>query len=412
MRIGLKEPVDEDHLEHGIRRTRGEDLAIEARLVDGRQIVAADALDVLLHIHRAARPFPVDAWHEHVEIIGKIAGEAFGVACLYCEIEFPLQRSAQLAYNVDGPVAAGLGCLPLGEMGKVLEDAQIGVDFRRDAGSANLQDDRRAAGERGPMDLGNRSGGVWLAVQTGKDLERRAAERLLDLRQQIIERHRRHFAEKLVELLSPRRWQKVFPGREYLAQLDEGRPQFLQGEPGPLLRFEIGHFGGLSPLQDLTGTLEQRRDAGATYDIPEAVANEDRADLSQAWQLAGHTEHPEHHCVSYVPLFASDWSRSASATPARRPLKTNVIRALASRTVAIPGAALMAPANWPSKPATRALASTPTFWALDGKLRHFAPEVGGHRLPDTVRRSRVILFQPSQADQRFLQVVVGEILSA
>ena len=129
MRIGLKEAVDQDHLEHGIRRARGESLAIEARVVDGRQIVAADALDVLLHIHRAARPFPVDAWHEHVEITGKIAGEAFGVACLYCEIELSLQRAAQLAYNVDGPVAPGLGCLLLGEMGKMLEDAQIGVDL-------------------------------------------------------------------------------------------------------------------------------------------------------------------------------------------------------------------------------------------------------------------------------------------
>ena len=91
----------------------------------------------------------------------------------------------------------------------------------------------------------------------------------------------------------------------------------LEGEPGALLRFEISDFGGLSPLQDLTGALEQRGDAGATHDIPEAVTNEDRADLSRAWQLAGHTEHPEHHCMPYVPLFASDWSRRASATPAR-----------------------------------------------------------------------------------------------
>src|SRR5215831_20399676 len=108
MGIGLKETVDQDHLEHGIRSTRCESLAIEARVVNGRQIVAADALDVLLHIHRAARPFPVDAWHEHAEITGKIAGEAFGVSCLYCEIELSLQLTAQLAYNLHGPVAPGL----------------------------------------------------------------------------------------------------------------------------------------------------------------------------------------------------------------------------------------------------------------------------------------------------------------
>jgi hypothetical protein len=39
------------------------------------------------------------------------------------------------------------------------------------------------------------------------------------------------------------------------------------------LRFEISDFGGLSPLQDLTGAPEQRRDASATHDIPQAVAN-------------------------------------------------------------------------------------------------------------------------------------------
>src|SRR5262245_39067181 len=364
MRIGLKEAVDQDHLEHGIRSTRGERLAIEASRVNGRQIGAADAVDVLLHIHRTARPFPIDAWHEHVEITGKVAGEAFGVACLYCEVELSLQRSAQLADNLDGPVAPDLGCFPLGEMGKMLEDAQIGLDFRCDAGSANFQDDRRPAGERGPMYLGNRGGGVGLALQIGEHFERRAAERQLDLRQQIIERHRRHLAEKLVELLSPLRWQKVFPGREYLAQLDEGRPQLLQGEPGALLRFEIGDFGGLRPLQNLTGALEQRRDAGATHDIPQAVANEDRADLPQAWQLAGHPEHPEHHRMPYLPLFASDWSRIASATPARTPLKTKAIRVLASRIVATPGVARMPPATWSNMPARRALASTPTFWAL------------------------------------------------
>src|SRR5215467_13198588 len=108
MGIGLKETVDQDHLEHGIRSTRCESLAVEARVVNGRQIVAADALDVLLHIHRAARPFPVDAWHEHAKITGKIAGEAFGVSCLYCEIELPLHRKELLFYNHQPPAEPGI----------------------------------------------------------------------------------------------------------------------------------------------------------------------------------------------------------------------------------------------------------------------------------------------------------------
>src|SRR5262249_59776645 len=140
--------------------------------------------------HRAARPFPVDAWHEHAEITGKIASEAFGVSCFYCEIELSLQRTAQLAYNLHGPVAPGLRCLPLSEMGKMLEDAQIGVDFRCDAGSANLQDDRRPTWERGPMYLRNRGGGVGPAFQTGKHLKRRAPERPHEPRHQISKQPR------------------------------------------------------------------------------------------------------------------------------------------------------------------------------------------------------------------------------
>ena len=47
---------------------------------------------------------------------------------------------------------------------------------------------------------------------------------------------------------------------------------------------------------DLAGALEQRRDAGATHEVAEPVANEDRADLPQAGQLAGRTEHPGDNC--------------------------------------------------------------------------------------------------------------------
>ena len=72
-------------------------LAVEAGTVDGREIVAADALDVLLHVHRAARPFPVDARDEHAEIARKVAGEALRVARLHGEVKLALERAAQLA---------------------------------------------------------------------------------------------------------------------------------------------------------------------------------------------------------------------------------------------------------------------------------------------------------------------------
>ena len=63
MRVRVENAVHEDHLEHGIDTARREHFSVEARTVDGRQVVAANAFDVLLHNHRAARPLQVDAWH-------------------------------------------------------------------------------------------------------------------------------------------------------------------------------------------------------------------------------------------------------------------------------------------------------------------------------------------------------------
>ena len=75
VRIGVEETVHQYHLEHGIRAARGERLSVEARIVDRCQVVAADALDVLLHIHHAAGPLPVDAWDEDIEIVDKVGAK-------------------------------------------------------------------------------------------------------------------------------------------------------------------------------------------------------------------------------------------------------------------------------------------------------------------------------------------------
>src|SRR5262245_42297155 len=149
----------------------------------------------------------------------------------------------------------------------MLQDSQIGVDLCHDSGATYLQDYRRAAGERGPMYLRDRGSGIGFALKIGKHFGGRPAERLFDLRQEVVERYRRHMTVQPVEFIGPRRRQKVFSCREDLTQLDEGRPELLQGEPGALLRFEMRDFTGLSPLQYLAGALEQRRDAGPTHEL-------------------------------------------------------------------------------------------------------------------------------------------------
>src|SRR5262245_61562510 len=153
VRIGMEEAIHEDHLEHGIGTAPGERLSVEARVVDRCQIVATDALDVLLHIHRAARPLPVDARHEDIEIVGKAPREAFRVARFNCEIKLALERSAQLADDLDWPVSTDFRYLARDHMRKVIEDCEISVDFCLDSRTPNVQDHWRATGKFGPVYL-------------------------------------------------------------------------------------------------------------------------------------------------------------------------------------------------------------------------------------------------------------------
>src|SRR5262249_58909395 len=53
----------------------------------------------------------------------------------------------------------------------------------------------------------------------------------------------------------------------------------------------------------------------------------------------------------------------------------------------------------------------PDILRADGKPPHFAPEIDGHRVPDKIRYSRLIMFQPCQPDHIYYQVVVGEVLT-
>src|SRR5262249_8460359 len=102
-------------------------------------------------------------------------------------------------------------------------------------------------------------------------------------------------AMQLIELARPSGRQKVLSSREHLPKFYEGRPELLEGELCAFGQLEMRDLARFSPLQNLAGALEQGSDPGATYEISEPMPHEDRADLAQAWQLAGGAEQPEDH---------------------------------------------------------------------------------------------------------------------
>src|SRR5262249_58025217 len=136
---------------------------------------------------------------------------------------------------------------------------------------------------------------VGFALNVGKYFERRAAKRLFNLRQEIIERNRRRVAVQPGQLGRPCRRQQILSCREHLAKLYEGWSELLECEPRALLHFKMRDLVGFPPVQYMSRVLEQRSDAGAAHEVSEAVPHEDHADLTQARQLTGRAEQPAAH---------------------------------------------------------------------------------------------------------------------
>src|SRR5215831_19582092 len=103
----------------------------------------------------------------------------------------------------------------------------------------------------------------------GKHFERRAAKRLFNLRQEIIERNRRHVAVQPGQFSRPCRRQQVLSCREHLAKLYKGRSELLECEPRALLHFKMRDPGCFPKMEYVSCLLEQRNDASATHEISE-----------------------------------------------------------------------------------------------------------------------------------------------
>ena len=81
------------------------------------------------------------------------------------------------------------------------------------------------------MHLGDRGGRVGLALDVDEYFERRAAERLLELRRELVKGNGRYLAVQARELGGPCRRQKVLSRREHLAELDESESQLPPSRP-------------------------------------------------------------------------------------------------------------------------------------------------------------------------------------
>ena len=129
---------------------------------------------------------------------------------------------------------------------------------------------------------------------------------------------------QLLELGDPVWRKEVDAGGEHLTELDEGRTELLEREAHALRRLEPLAFDRSTPVEQLSGALQDVCDADPADDIAETVADQDRGDLMQAWQIPHDAQGGAEHQVSCSLFGGSSRSvfcvRSASASPESTPL--------------------------------------------------------------------------------------------
>src|SRR5262245_66157342 len=192
MGVGMKEAIKQDHLQHGIAAPLSQHPTVEPCPFDRSKVVTTHAGDVLLDVHHAARPLPVDARHQNVRVIRKVARKSLDVARLNREVQLTRERALKLRDDLHRLISPRLRHLPLDELRDVVEYPDVGVDLALDARPANFQNNWCAARQFCPVHLRDRGGRMGLALQIHKDLEWRAAECSLDLGQQVLEGYRRY----------------------------------------------------------------------------------------------------------------------------------------------------------------------------------------------------------------------------
>ena len=90
------------------------------------------------------------------------------------------------------------------------------------------------------------------------------------------------------------------PGIDFQAKMQGGlmkglMRKFLAGESNTLRWLKMSDLTRFAPVQDLTGAFEQGGNAGAPHHIAEPVPDQNRADLTQAVQVADCTgDTPDH----------------------------------------------------------------------------------------------------------------------
>ena len=170
VRIGVEEPVFEDHAHGHPGRLGGQGRPVDPSSVERGQVVDLGPGDPFQRQDASRRGRPEHPGDVHVRIGREVGGEAFGVPALGEVVEFAAQRHGEVRHQTWQVVV--LGGLPAAAdaVRQILQDREISLDHLVDLRPADLDHDLGAVVQGGEMGLPDGRAGQRLGVEAGKDL--------------------------------------------------------------------------------------------------------------------------------------------------------------------------------------------------------------------------------------------------
>ena len=136
------------------------------------------------------------------------------------------------------------------------------------------------------MHLRDRGRRQRLGVKGGEHLLGWRAQVFAELLTDVGPGRGRRAVLQLAEFNDPFRLEQVDAGGQHLAELDEGRTQFLQRPAHPGGRLEMRQFLRFVPVQRPPGPLQRIGQPHPAHHVAKAVADQDRGDVMQAAEVA------------------------------------------------------------------------------------------------------------------------------
>ncbi len=307
MQVGVKDAVVQGLGQEGADQVVGQDLAVQAGLLESGRLRQRQAFGPGQGQHPLADTVPDHLGRMHVAVAGHDLGQFGGAGGLEPEVQFQLQRAGDGGGQGLRLQPARLGPQPAGEARGQGQGADVPEDPPLHARAQHLHGHLAPVQQVGRMGLGQ-GGGGHRRPEVGVEARQRPAEVALDLGAGLVGGEGRQPVAKPAEVLGEITAEDVRTGGHHLSELDRHRSQVLEraghalaGPSGPgLPAGEQPREPAQHPRPRRQQRLQLARDQGV-------VARQDPAGAHQAGEGAE---------ITHAQIFR--WPIRGAAPPPRR----------------------------------------------------------------------------------------------